>query len=50
MGNTRRFRIWTVFLPRLHTLCKVVKCPDRYLFADLSLESRGGDARYRYIK
>jgi hypothetical protein len=41
---------WEVFLPQLFTLYKVVKCANRNPFADLSLEGRGRDARYRFIK
>jgi hypothetical protein len=40
---------WAVFLPQLYTLYKVVKCPVRNPFADLSVEGRGSGARYRFI-
>ncbi|MGD8836439.1 MAG: hypothetical protein PVJ84_21245 [Desulfobacteraceae bacterium] len=50
MGNTRRFRNWAVFLPQLYTLYKVVKCPNRNPFADMSLEGRGRDTRNKHIK
>jgi len=41
---------WGVFLPQLYTLYKVVTDTRRNPFADLSLEGRGREARYRYIK
>jgi len=40
---------WGVFLPQLYTLYKVVTDTTRNPFADLSVEGRGRDARYRYI-
>jgi hypothetical protein len=41
---------WGVFLPQLYTLYKVVTDPTRNPFADLSVEGRGRDARYRYVE
>ncbi|MBU1171989.1 MAG: hypothetical protein KKD44_20735 [Proteobacteria bacterium] len=41
---------WEVFLPRLYTLYKVVKCPTRNPFADFSVEGKGRNARYAFIK
>ncbi len=40
---------WGVFLPQLYTLYKVVTDTTRNPFADLSVEGRGREARYRYI-
>jgi hypothetical protein len=41
---------WAVFLPQLFELYKVVKCPRRNPFADLSVTGKGRKARYTYIK
>jgi hypothetical protein len=41
---------WAVFLPQLYTLYKVVVDPKRNPFTDLSVEGKGRDARYKYIK
>ena len=41
---------WAVFLPQLYTLYKVVRCPRRNPFADLSVTGKGRKARYTYIK
>jgi hypothetical protein len=41
---------WSAFLPQLYTLYKVVSDPPRNPFADLSVEGRGREARYRYLK
>ena len=41
---------WGVFLPQLYTLYRVVKNTDYNPFADLSLEGRGKDAKYRHIR
>ncbi len=41
---------WAVFLPQLFTLYKVVDCPRRNPFADLSVTGKGREARYTYIK
>jgi hypothetical protein len=41
---------WEVFLPQLHSLYKVVQCPVRNPFTDLSVEGTGRDARYMYIE
>lgn len=41
---------WEVFLPQLYTLYKVVKDPRRNPFADLSVEGKGRQARYKYLK
>jgi len=38
-----------VFLPQLYSLYQVVNDTSRNPFADLSVEGRGRDARYRYI-
>ena len=40
---------WGVFLPQLYTLFKVVKNPSYNPFADLSVDGKGREARYRYI-
>ena len=40
---------WGVFLPQLYTLYKVVTDTTRNPFADLSVEGRGREARYRFI-
>lgn len=41
---------WGVFLPQLYGLYKVVTDPVRNPFADLSVEGRRREARYRYIR
>jgi hypothetical protein len=41
---------WAVFLPQLFTLYKVVNCPLRNPFADLSVTGKGREARYAFIK
>ena len=40
---------WGVFLPQLYGLYKAVTDPRRNPFADLSVEDRGREARYRYL-
>lgn len=40
---------WGVFLPQLYTLYRVVKDPRRNPFADLSVQGRGREARYRHL-
>jgi len=40
---------WGVFLPQLYTLYKVVTDPRRNPFADLAVDGRGRNARYRHI-
>ncbi|MCF8094939.1 MAG: hypothetical protein K9J79_06210 [Desulfobacteraceae bacterium] len=40
---------WGVFLPTLYNLYKVVENPAINLFADLSLEKTGREAKYKYI-
>jgi len=40
---------WGVFLPQLYSLYRVVADPTRNPFADLAVDGRGRDARYRYI-
>jgi hypothetical protein len=40
---------WGDFLPDLHRLYRVVKNTDYNPFADLSVEGKGRDARYRFI-
>ena len=40
---------WEVFLPQLYTLYKVVDCPRRNPFADLSVAGKGRSARYKFI-
>ena len=42
-------RNWAVFLPQLYALYRVVTDPRRNPYADLSVEGRGRNARYRYI-
>jgi hypothetical protein len=39
---------WEVFLPEIYRLYKAVKDPGRNPFADLSVQGRGRDARYRH--
>jgi len=41
---------WGAFLPQLFTLFKVVKNPKYNPFADLSVEGKGREAKYKYIK
>ncbi|QCX34413.1 hypothetical protein FDN13_12290 [Caloramator sp. E03] len=41
---------WGVFLPQLYNLYKVVKNTDYNPFADLTVEGKGKDLRYKYIK
>lgn len=41
---------WGVFLPQLYELYKVVTNPKRNPFTDLSVEGRGREARYQFIK
>ncbi|MGD9210733.1 MAG: hypothetical protein PVI90_08150 [Desulfobacteraceae bacterium] len=41
---------WEVFLPQLYTLYKVVNCPNRNPFTDLSVGGKGLEAKYKYIK
>jgi hypothetical protein len=40
---------WGQFLPQLYALYKVVTDPNRNPYADLSVEGRGREARYRFI-
>lgn len=40
---------WGVFLPELYNLYRVVTNPNTNLFADLSVEGKGADAKYKYI-
>lgn len=40
---------WADFLPQLHALYKVVDCPKRNPFTDLSVDGMGRDARYKFI-
>ncbi|MDE2372186.1 MAG: hypothetical protein KGN16_24675 [Burkholderiales bacterium] len=40
---------WEVFLPQLYQLYRVVTDTRRNPYADLSLEGRGRDARYKHI-
>jgi hypothetical protein len=40
---------WGQFLPQLYALYKVVTNPHRNPYADLSVEGRGREARYRFI-
>ncbi|WP_005037737.1 hypothetical protein [Holophaga foetida] len=40
---------WGVFLPQLYELYKVVKNPLYNPFADLAVEGKGRDARYRFL-
>ena len=40
---------WGVFLPRLYDLYRVVEDPRRNPFADLSVEGRGAELRYRHV-
>jgi hypothetical protein len=40
---------WEVFLPQLFTLYKVVDCPRRNPFTDLSIVGLGREAHYKYI-
>ena len=47
---TEEICTWGDFLPDLHRLYKVVKNTDYNPFADLSVEGRGREARYRFIK
>ena len=41
---------WGAFLPQLYTLFKVVKNTKYNPFADLSVEGKGREAKYKYIK
>jgi hypothetical protein len=41
---------WGVFLPQLYRLYRLVKHPDYNPFHDLTLETRGSDAKYKYLK
>ena len=41
---------WDVFLAQVYKLYKVVKDPARNPFADLSIEGRGRNAHYKYIR
>ncbi|MBS0613887.1 MAG: hypothetical protein JSS24_12000, partial [Proteobacteria bacterium] len=41
---------WANFLPEIYDLYKVVTDTRRNPFADLSVEGRGRNAHYRYIK
>jgi hypothetical protein len=40
---------WGVFLPQLHSLYRVVTDTGRNPYADLSVDGRGRDGRYRHI-
>ncbi|NTV73291.1 MAG: hypothetical protein HGA66_03680 [Holophaga sp.] len=46
---TEEVGCWGDFLPQLYTLYKVVKNTDYNPYADLSVEGRGREARYRFI-
>lgn len=41
---------WGVFLPQVYNLYRVVENTDYNPFADLTLETRGRNAKYKYIK
>lgn len=41
---------WGVFLPQLYNLYRVIADPRRNPFTDLSVEGKGRNARYKYIK
>ncbi|WP_432407447.1 hypothetical protein [Wukongibacter sp. M2B1] len=41
---------WGVFLPQLYNLYRVVKNTEYNPYADLSLEGKGKDLKYKYIK
>ena len=41
---------WGVFLPQLYNLYKVVTNTDYNPYADLSVEGKGKDLKYKYIK
>ncbi len=41
---------WGVFLPQIYNLYRVVEDPRRNPFTDLSVDGKGRDAVYRYIK
>jgi hypothetical protein len=41
---------WGVFLPQLYTLYRVVKNPNHNPFHDLTLEARGENANYKFLK
>jgi hypothetical protein len=47
--NAEEIGNWGVFLPDLYRLYRVVTDPGRNPFADLSVEGRGREARYRHI-
>jgi hypothetical protein len=40
---------WGVFLPQLYSLYRVVTNTNYNPFADLSVEGKGKDAKYKYI-
>ncbi len=40
---------WGVFLPQLYSLFKVVTNPNYNLYADLTVEGKGKDLKYKYI-
>lgn len=46
---TEEVGCWGDFLPQLYTLYKVVKNTDYNPYADLSVEGRGREARYKFI-
>ena len=48
--NLQEIGNWGVFLAQVYTLYKVVTDTSRNPFADLSVEGRGRNAHYRYIK
>ncbi len=48
--NIQEIGNWGVFLAQVYTLYKVVTDTSRNPFADLSVEGRGRNAHYRYIK
>lgn len=48
--NIQEIGNWGVFLPQLYNLYKVVTDTTRNPFADLSVEGKGRNARYRHIR
>ena len=47
---SRKSVIGAPFLPPLYSLYKVVQCPRRNPFADLSVEGKGRGVRYKFIE
>lgn len=41
---------WGVFLPTMYSLFRVVKNPEYNIQADLTVEGKGKDLRYKYIR